>query len=298
MNKLIAFALALMMKHDKLNVRALFAAPFYNSHYVSPEDGMEKSYDEILNLLSLIGMPEKKNITCRGSRTYLPDEKTPVPSCALVGYTNAGKSSLLNAMTNADTLVEDKLFATLDPTTRRMERADGSAILLTDTVGFIRRLPHDLVNAFRSTLEEAALADLVLIVLDASDPEVVEQHRTTVQVLDELGAGDKPRLVVLNKIDRVNHPDVFEGLAFRFKDAIRISARTGDGLEELSSRIDSLLGGEISTLRFPTNRHDLAALVHRNGSAVEEEYGDDAIIMRARLPERVRGQLKEWMVDE
>ena len=225
-------------------------------------------------------------------------EKTPVPSCALVGYTNAGKSSLLNAMTNADTLVEDKLFATLDPTTRRMERADGSAILLTDTVGFIRRLPHDLVNAFRSTLEEATLADLVLIVLDASDPEVIEQHRTTIQVLDELGAGDKPRLIVLNKIDRVDHPDIFEGLAFRFKDAIRISARTGDGLEELSQRIDSILGGSVSRICFPADQHDLAALVHRTGSAVEEEYTDDAIRMKARLPERVRGQLREWLEEE
>jgi GTP-binding protein HflX len=179
-----------------------------------------------------------------------------------------------------------------------MERADGSAILLTDTVGFIRRLPHDLVNAFRSTLEEATLADLVLIVLDASDPEVIEQHRTTIQVLDELGAGDKPRLIVLNKIDRVDHPDIFEGLAFRFKDAIRISARTGDGLEELSQRIDSILGGSVSTLSFPADRHDLAALVHRTGSAVEEEYTDDAIRMRARLPERVRGQLREWLEEE
>ncbi len=223
-------------------------------------------------------------------------EKTPVPSCALVGYTNAGKSSLLNALTQADAFVEDKLFATLDPTTRRMERSDGSPILLTDTVGFIRRLPHGLVKAFRSTLEEAAFADLVIIVLDASDSEVIEHYSTSMAVLKDLKADIKPQLIVLNKIDAAPSAHILEGLNFRFKNALRISAKTGRGLEQLKARIDEEIGGSLCTLHLPHNRSDLAALVHREGSSVQQEYHDEGITLTARLSVRLQGQLKKYIV--
>ncbi len=225
-------------------------------------------------------------------------EKVPIPRCALVGYTNAGKSSLLNAMSSADAFVEDKLFATLDTTTRRMELTDGSPILISDTVGFIRRLPHELVSAFRSTLEEAVSADLLLLVLDASDPEVLSQYQTSEEVLEDLGARDKERIIILNKIDLVPEKDILEGLRFRFKDAIETSCRSGHGLEALARRIEETLKRELTTLRFPLDRFDLVSYVHRTGTGVEERYREDAIFMQARLDNRARGQLKDWVVAE
>ena len=163
-------------------------------------------------------------------------ERQGIPVCAIVGYTNAGKSSLLNALTGADVLVEDKLFATLDATTRRFEPVPGKAVLLTDTVGFIRRLPHSLIKAFRSTLEEAARAGLLLHVLDASDPEIDNCYQTTVSVLSELGAGEIPVFTLLNKTDRLNAEQI-EQLLARFPQSIAISVKTGFGLNDLSSLI-------------------------------------------------------------
>jgi GTP-binding protein HflX len=158
-----------------------------------------------------------------------------LPVCAIVGYTNSGKSSLLNALTGADVLVENKLFATLDAATRRFEIEPGRDVLLTDTVGFIRQLPHPLVKAFRSTLEEAALADLLVHVLDASDPDAEFFFQTTLTVLRELGADQIPMLTVLNKIDR---PEVeTESLPARFPGSIAISVKSGTGLAELKKRI-------------------------------------------------------------
>ena len=160
-----------------------------------------------------------------------------LPVCAIVGYTNAGKSSLLNALTGADALVEDKLFATLDATTRRFEPEPGAAALLTDTVGFIRQLPHSLIDAFRSTLEEAAQADLLLHVLDASEPNLESLYQTTLSVLRELGAEEIPALVVLNKIDCAEAGD----LPARFPGALAVSAKNGTGLNELKKRTAALL---------------------------------------------------------
>ncbi len=224
-------------------------------------------------------------------------ERIPIPSCALVGYTNAGKSSLLNAMTAAEAFVEDKLFATLDPTTRRLEIGKGRPILLTDTVGFIRRLPHDLVDAFRSTLEEAALADILLQVLDAADPDVDRHFETTLSVLKELGAEKTPMIVVLNKIDKVESSERLEELKRRYADSVAISAAERTGLDELARRIDLLISGALRTFRFPTDRHDLAALLHRTGSVSAERYEDDYIEMEARLGDRALGNLKEWLVE-
>ncbi|MCL1836737.1 MAG: GTPase HflX [Treponema sp.] len=164
-------------------------------------------------------------------------ERHGLPVCALVGYTNAGKSSLLNALTGADVFVEDKLFATLDATTRRFEPAPGMAALLTDTVGFIRRLPHSLIRAFRSTLEEAAHASLLIHVLDAADPNIESCRQTTVSVLRELGAGEIPVITVLNKCDCIAEKAEVQAMLAGFDESIAVSAKDGSGLEELKKRI-------------------------------------------------------------
>lgn len=222
-------------------------------------------------------------------------ERIPIPACAIVGYTNAGKSSLLNAMTKAQTLVEDKLFATLDPTTRRLEVGKGRPVLMTDTVGFIRRLPHDLVDAFHATLEEAALADLVIQVLDASDPDVDRHFETTMTVLKELEADKSPMIVVLNKIDLAENEERLAALRERYADAVPVSAATGSGLEELGKRIEAAVSGRAERYRFPASRHDLVALIHREGALVSEEYLDDAIVVEARVGDRLAGTLRPFL---
>lgn len=222
-------------------------------------------------------------------------ERVPIPSCALAGYTNAGKSSLLNGMTKAQVLVEDKLFATLDSTTRRVEIRKGQPILLTDTVGFIRRLPHELVDAFHSTLEEVTLADLLVQVLDASDPEVDRHFDVTMTVIKELGAEKTPMILALNKIDRIESPEGLEALRQRYTDGVFVSALTGQGLDDLARRIDLSLSGPLYQFQFPPNRHDLVALLHRTGTVITEQYTDNRIYIEARVGDRVLGTLKEWL---
>ncbi|MEI6874932.1 MAG: GTPase HflX, partial [Spirochaetota bacterium] len=169
-------------------------------------------------------------------------EKVAVPRAAVVGYTNAGKSSLLNAMTRASVGAEDKLFATLDPTTRRISLSKGGVLLLTDTVGFVRNLPHHLVEAFKATLEEAVDADLLVEVVDASDPEFDRHMATTDQVLRDIGAGEVPRVLVLNKIDLVEDQSVRDGIEAGHPGAHLCSVKTGFGLGELLVAIEAGLG--------------------------------------------------------
>jgi GTP-binding protein HflX len=172
-------------------------------------------------------------------------ERQGMPVCAIVGYTNAGKSSLFNALSGSAVLVENKLFATLDATTRRFEPKPGMGALLIDTVGFIRRLPHNLIKAFRSTLEEAAHASLLIHVLDAADPNIETSFETTVSVLQELGAGEIPVITVLNKTDLLADEAQKDSLLLRFTQSIGVSAKTGKGLDELKLRISEKLSGSV-----------------------------------------------------
>ncbi|MDR2536569.1 MAG: GTPase HflX [Treponema sp.] len=222
-------------------------------------------------------------------------ERQGIHACALVGYTNAGKSSLLNAMTNADALVEDKRFATLDTTTRQLELGKGPPLLLIDTVGFIRRLPHTLVDAFRSTLEEAAQADLLLHVLDAADPEIDHYFETTLSVLRELKADMIPMITVLNKVDCLSSEEALQLLKKRYSDSIPISAKHGLGLEALIRRIEEHTSGKTTCFYFPPDRQDLPSLLYRKGKVISKRYEDDGIEIEAQVSTAVQEQLREYV---
>jgi len=227
-------------------------------------------------------------------------ERQGVPVCALVGYTNVGKSTILNALTGADVLAEDKLFATLDSTSRRLELPQGTKVLMVDTVGFIRRLPHSLIKAFRSTLEEASSADLLINVLDASSPDTDTQYKTTISVLREIGADNIPMITVLNKVDlaEAHGEGSVEALLSRYRESLPLSAASGKGIEELCALIERSLSGGKKRFRFPPERTDLAALLHRSGQVISEKYGENFIEMEAVLDDRISGRLKEYRIHE
>ena len=226
-------------------------------------------------------------------------ERTPVPLAAIVGYTNAGKSSLLKRLTGADVFVEDKLFATLDPTTRRIELPGGQPLLLTDTVGFVRKLPHRLIEAFKSTLEEAMLSDFLVHVLDASQPEIFAFHRTTMDVLAELGAKEKRILTVFNKIDLLHDDATINGLRRHFPDALFISTRTGEGLDELVGRMADQLTGrtERVELLLPPDRGGLVSGLHEYGQVLSTEYEDGGTHVHAVIPLKLLAQYAPFRVD-
>ena len=214
--------------------------------------------------------------------------KEALPHIAIVGYTNAGKSTLLNRLTGADVLAEDMLFATLDTTTRRFALPDGQQALITDSVGFVRRLPHDLVESFKATLEEALLADFLLHVLDASDPRVYRFYDTTLKVLEELGAGEKRSLVVLNKTDAISDPAWRTQLERHFNQAVFVSARTGEGIDALLARLNEMLYDRVErlALRVPMARADVLALIHREGKLISTEYDGNDALVQAIIPKR------------
>lgn len=211
----------------------------------------------------------------------------PVPECALIGYTNAGKSSLLNALTNADAFVENKLFATLDPLTRRLNLKDGNGILLTDTVGFISNLPHSLIDAFKSTLAEAEQADLQLIVIDASDSQAKFQYDTVIQVLKEIKAEQNNRLIILNKWDAVKEKEIDQAeLQLLFPDAVKVSARTHEGFDQLSERISEKLLGAMNEYEIPAEEQDILRQIRANGVISEENWLDSSVVLKARISGR------------
>jgi GTP-binding protein HflX len=221
----------------------------------------------------------------------------PMPRVALAGYTNAGKSSLMNALTGAGVRADDALFETLDPTTRRLE-ADGHELLLSDTVGFIRNLPHQLVTAFSATLEEVSDADMILHVADAAEPEGrrAAQARAVAEVLDEIGASGVPRLLVLNKVDLVGS-DERAALANRQPDGVQVSAATGEGLDELRRRLADAARARLTPveLTIPYELSGLISTVYSDGREVEQEATADGTRVRALMPPasaaRLRAQL-------
>jgi GTP-binding protein HflX len=229
--------------------------------------------------------------------------------CALVGYTNAGKSSLMNVLTGADLAAEDKLFVTLDAVSRRFELSRGFPVILVDTVGFIRNLPHALVNAFHATLEEAALADLLIHVADASDPDMEDCRQTTLQVLQSLGAGDIPMITVFNKIDKLSGSYAGTplpqgqgavedaGIPILAPDTpIPISVHQGWGLEELKKRMREFLSGTRLCFHFSPDRGDLIGLLHRKGQVITESWDDGGIRVEAWVGRRLAGQLRQYLV--
>jgi len=228
---------------------------------------------------------------------------TPVPSVAIAGYTNAGKSSLLNRITGAGVLVQDALFATLDPTTRRAELPDGRVVVFTDTVGFVRHLPTQLVEAFRSTLEEVVDSELLLHVVDGSDPFPLKQVEAVRQVVSEVvreqGADPVRELVVVNKTD-VADPLVLAELNHALPDAMFVSAATGEGVEALVQRIAELVaeGDTEVTLDVPYTRGDVVARVHEEGAVVREAYDEHGTRLVVRLPASVAGELHEFDAGE
>ena len=223
-------------------------------------------------------------------------EKLGTPHAAIVGYTNAGKSTLLNRLAGAEVLSKDMLFATLDTTTRRIDLPDGQPLLVTDTVGFVRNLPHRLVEAFKATLEEAVLADFLVHVLDASAPEVERFHDTTLEVLAELGAGEKRTITVLNKIDRVTDPDRLADLKRRFPEAIHASALDGSGIEELLTACSAVLADRVRRqhYRIPQSRGDLLGLLHRDAKILSTDYDGNDVVLTAVVPATVAGKLANF----
>ncbi|HRG55092.1 MAG TPA: GTPase HflX, partial [Lacunisphaera sp.] len=224
-------------------------------------------------------------------------QRTPVPTAAIVGYTNAGKSTLLNKLTGAQVLAADKLFATLDPTTRQLTLPDGRTLLLTDTVGFIRRLPHRLVEAFKATLEEVVVADFLIHLLDASNPNVDQHHATTMAVLGELGAADRPTLTVFNKTDLLD-AHALAHLRARHPEALFISVHTGAGLADLLRECEALATDDTvaADLLIPHNRYDVVAKLHHVGHVRQQESLDDGTRLTGRFPKKFAALYEPFVV--
>lgn len=222
--------------------------------------------------------------------------KSNIPVAAIVGYTNAGKSTLLNTLTGAGILAEDKLFATLDPTTRSLKLPSRQEVLLTDTVGFIRKLPHHLIDAFRSTLEEAKYADMILHVVDASNPQMDEQMYTVYETLQNLGVKDKPIITIFNKQDRVEESQIVRD--FKADYIVKISAKQGTGLEELTETIEAVLREQKLALEGTLDYKDagLVQMIRKYGELQEEEYREDGIFVRAYVPVEVYNKVSPSMV--
>ena len=238
---------------------------------------------------------DKNRKTMRAAR-----DRSGIPEVAIVGYTNAGKSTLLNRLTDAGILAEDKLFATLDPTTRKFTLPSGEPILLTDTVGFINKLPHHLIRAFRSTLEEACSADVLLVLTDASDPNFRDQLRVTEELLGELGAADKPTLYVFNKCDlgmaeiaRVGREAAAENIAY-------ISARTGQGVDGMIARLEALVsaGKRRVTYRIPNSDGGALNTLYRFAAVESVDYGPEYMTVVALADAQARGMMRRYAVDD
>ena len=248
---------------------------------------------QIDRLKSDLGLVRIRRATQRKQRQRLP-----LPTAAIVGYTNVGKSALLKRLTGAQVLVEDKLFATLDTATRRVLLPSGQGLLLTDTVGFVRNLPHRLVEAFKATLEEAVVSDFLIHVLDASRPQVFEFYQTTMRVLGELGADSKRSLTVLNKMDLIRDEATLHALRLHFPDGVFVSVHTDHGLSELLHRMTDLLADRVSKveLALPLDRTDLLSLLHRTSQVIDIGYKDRYARVVAMVSPKVFARVEPFLV--
>ena len=228
-------------------------------------------------------------------------DQAAIPQVAIAGYTNAGKSSLINALTGAGVLVEDALFATLDPTTRRASLADGRTVVFSDTVGFVRHLPTQLVEAFRSTLEEVLAADVVLHVVDGSDPFPLEQiqavNKVINEIVEETGRPAPPEIMVVNKIDKAD-PLVLAELRAAIDDVVFVSAHTGEGIKELEARLEVFLNtlDKQVTLHVPFDRGDVVARLHELGTVLDEQYDEQGTRVEVRVPAAIADELASFEV--
>ena len=251
----------------------------------------------IVALESELNELEKNRKTMRASR-----DRSQIPQIAIVGYTNAGKSTLLNTLTDAGILAENKLFATLDPTTRKLKLPCGETVLLTDTVGFIRKLPHHLVKAFKSTLDEAVYADILMIVIDAHDDEARAQLDVTESLLAELGAAGKPTIYVYNKCDLGISPELPSYIANNEDPnhiVCAISAKRGTGIDTLLQKIEEIIHQGKSKVTFVIPNSEQAALniLYKNATVESVDYGYDGVTVVATVDQKVRGMLKKYDVN-
>ncbi|HSK06799.1 MAG TPA: GTPase HflX [Acidimicrobiia bacterium] len=258
------------------------------------ETKLETDRRRILQRISKLERELKETVGHRETQRKAR-RRSEIPQVSIVGYTNAGKSTLLNALTDAGVLVEDRLFATLDSTVRRLQLSNQRPVLLADTVGFVRRLPHHLVEAFQSTLSEVAEADLLLHVVDGSVEDLAGQIAAVREVLLEIGAAELPELIVFNKSDLIGDQGMTR-LANLYPEAVFVSALTGSGLDELLMRIGELVEKTMvtMTLEIPYTRGDLVAAVPRVGEVIEEKHDDNGTILEVRVPETSRAQFAQF----
>ncbi|PWH17423.1 MAG: GTPase HflX [Anaerolineae bacterium] len=240
---------------------------------------------------------ELEKVRAHRERYRAQRKRSRIPTVALVGYTNAGKSTLLNRIAGAEVYAADQLFATLDPTTRRVEMRGGHAALFTDTVGFIQKLPTTLVAAFRATLEEIAEADLLLHIVDISHPNALAQYQAVQQTLEEIGAGHIPVLAALNKVDRLKDPQAAQAILQNYPQAVAISALKGLGIAELMSRIAQELYETYTPLQLwlPYQEGQLLSLFHEAGQVERIEHGRGGVWIAGRIPGRLVAQFKEYL---
>ena len=255
--------------------------------------------EKIASLEEELRKVEQNRLVMRRQR-----DKSGLTKCGIVGYTNAGKSTLLNYLTGAGILAENKLFATLDPTTRQFVTPNGTKLLLTDTVGFIRNLPHHLIKAFKSTLDEAVYSDILLIVIDSSDPEFIAQTQVTSELLEELGAAGKPTIYVFNKCDICADRDALIHMkslaAGTNTDVVFISAVTGAGCDTLVSTIERIAanGKHRVTLKIPPSDGAVTGLLYKDADDVEMDYQEDGILVRCVVDDKLYAKIKKYIVEE
>ncbi len=258
------------------------------------ETKLETDRRRILERISKIERELKDNRKSRATQAKAR-KKSGLPIVSLVGYTNAGKSTLFNQMTDAAVLVEDRLFATLDSTVRQLDLPDGYRALMSDTVGFVRRLPHEVIEAFRSTLEEAADADLLVHVVDASDPDPDGQIDAVRTVLDQIDAGDIPELIVFNKTD-ITDPNIVDRLVTGHDGSVAVSALTGDDIDLVATAIAEDLEKSTVTMRLliPYDRGEVVAALHDAGNVLDESYGEHGTELTVRVPGEIADGFAEF----